>query len=308
MRIENSIKYTAKDSCVLALGCFDGVHKGHKKVIETARSLADSMTLPLAVFSFDSPPRNFFVPNSVPNIITPEEKLRIFEQMGVDLSISVLPCKDIFEMSAEDFINDVIIKNFKAKAVVCGFNYSFGKGGLGNSELLCGICAEHGVEVRVIDEYTQNGVSVSSSAIRSAITSGDMQTAQDYLGRPFSISATVIDGQHLARKLGFPTVNLIPPSNILLPRNGVYATRVKFDSQERYGISNVGYRPTVNIDLLCVETHILDFDGNLYGKEITVEFLHFLRDETKFESLELLTEQVESDIAKAREYISDHLE
>lgn len=303
MRIENSINYVSNSPCVLALGCFDGVHKGHKQVIDTARAIAQKNSLPLSVFSFDFPPRNFFVPGSVPNIITCEQKLKIFEQIGVDVSISVMPSREIFEMTAEDFIKKIIIGNLKAKAVVCGFNYSFGKGGRGNSALLKDICAQYGVDVTVIDEYTLMGSSVSSSAIRIAVANGDMEMAREYLGRAFSISATVIDGQHLARRLGFPTVNVIPPQNVILPRNGVYVTRVKFDSQEKYGISNVGYRPTVNIDLLCVETHILDFSGDLYGKEITVEFLHFLRDETKFNSVELLAKQVEADIASARTYV-----
>lgn len=294
----------AEGTCVLALGCFDGVHLGHRQVIETAKDIAQKSGIPLAVLSFDSPPRNAFSPVKTPLIISNAQKSAIFESLGVDYDITVSPTKDFLGIPAEDFVNDIICEKIGARHVVCGFNYSFGAGGKGNSELLEKLCAANGVSVTTVNEYTQNGVCVSSSAIRRAIADGDTETIKNMLGRYYSITADVVNGQHLARKLGFPTVNMIPDSDVLLIKNGVYVTRVLVDAEIRYGITNVGLRPTVNTDILCAETHIFDFDGDLYGKEITVEFLHFLRAETKFESVELLAKQVENDITKAKEYIS----
>ena len=295
----------AEYACVLALGCFDGVHLGHKQVIETAKSIADDKKLPLAVLSFDTPPKNAFSEVKTPLIISLKDKSAILEEIGVDYDIITSPTKEFLSISAEDFVNDVILNKLGAKHVVCGFNYRFGAGGKGNTALLTEQCEIQEVGVTVIPEYTKDGATVSSSRIRRAIADGDTAAIQNMLGRYYSITAKVVNGQHLARKLGFPTVNMIPDSSVLLIKNGVYVTRVNLNDEQKYGITNVGLRPTVDTDLLCAETHIFDFDGDLYSKEICVEFLHFLRSETKFESVELLAKQIENDIARAREYVNN---
>ena len=291
-------------ACVLALGCFDGIHLGHKQVIETAKSIADDKKLPLAVLSFDTPPKNAFSEVKTPLIISLKDKSAILEEIGVDYDIITSPTKEFLSISAEDFVNDIILNKLGAKHVVCGFNYRFGAGGKGDTALLTELCERQGVGVTVIPEYTKDGATVSSSRIRRAISEGDTETIKNMLGRYYSITAKVVNGQHLARKLGFPTVNMIPDSSVLLIKNGVYVTRVNLNGEQKYGITNVGLRPTVDTDLLCAETHIFDFSGDLYGKEICVEFLHFLRSETKFESVKLLAEQIESDINRAKEYIA----
>ena len=292
-------------ACVLALGCFDGIHLGHKQVIETAKSIADDKKLPLAVLSFDTPPKNAFSEVKTPLIISLKDKSAILEEIGVDYDIITSPTKEFLSISAEDFVNDIILNKLGAKHVVCGFNYRFGAGGKGDTALLTELCERQGVGVTVIPEYTKDGATVSSSRIRRAISEGDTETIKNMLGRYYSITAKVVNGQHLARKLGFPTVNMIPDSSVLLIKNGVYVTRVNLNGEQKYGITNVGLRPTVDTDLLCAETHIFDFSGDLYGKEICVEFLHFLRSETKFESVELLAKQIENDIKKASGYISN---
>ena len=187
---------------------------------------------------------------------------------------------------------------------MCGFNYSFGAGSKGNTALLEELCAPHKICVTAVQEYKQNGICVSSSLIRRAIADGDTTAIKNMLGRYYSITAKVVNGQHLARKLGFPTVNMIPDKDVLLIKNGVYVTRVNIDGKQKYGITNVGLRPTVDTDLLCAETHIFDFEGDLYGKELCVEFLHFLRSETKFEDVSALADQVANDIKRAKEYIA----
>lgn len=304
--VNNNIEHgiIAEGACVLALGCFDGVHLGHKQVLQTAKNIAAEKKLPLTVLSFDSPPKNAFSDVKTPLIISNSAKSAIFESLGVDYNITVSPTKEFLGIAAEDFVNDIIIEKLGATHVVCGFNYSFGAGGTGNSELLGKMCAPKGVEVTTVDEYRQNGICVSSSLIRRAIAEGDTTAIKNMLGRYYSITAKVVNGQHLARKLGFPTVNMIPDKDVLLIKNGVYVTRVNLNGQQKYGITNIGLRPTVDTDLLCAETHIFNFEGDLYGKEICVEFLHFLRAETKFEDVSALANQVASDIRRAKEYIA----
>lgn len=293
----------SEGACVLALGCFDGVHLGHAQVLQTAKSIAIEKKLPLAVLSFDSPPRNVFSDVKTPLIISNEEKSAIFERLGVDYDVSITPDAAFLSMDAKAFVDFMICKRFSARHVVCGFNYTFGAGREGDVELLKKLCADHGVGVTAVEEYKQDGICVSSSLIRRAITDGDTKAIKNMLGRYYSITADVVNGQHLARKLGFPTVNMIPKDDVMLIKNGVYVTRVNVGGEQKYGITNVGVRPTVNGDLLCAETHIFDYSGDLYGERLTVEFVHFLRAETKFEGVEALAEQVENDIQRAKEYI-----
>lgn len=300
----DTVLYTSPSPCVVALGCFDGVHKGHARVLGIARKKADELGLPLCVFAFSEPPRNFFSPVSVPLLTLREEKLELFESLGVDVAVCVPFDESILSMCAEDFVNNILIGNMKAAHIVCGYNYTFGKNAAGNPELIKDICVKKSIGVTVTPDFTVNGCSVSSSLVRNVIADGDMETAALLLGRPYSICDTVVNGQHLARKLGFPTVNIIPKQGKLTPKNGVYVTRISFDSGTKYGITNIGMRPTVDTHIMCAETHIFDFDGDLYGKKITVEFMRFLREETKFPSVEQLAKQVETDIETAKEFLS----
>ena len=295
------ISHIASRPCVLALGCFDGVHMGHKEVLRTARDIANQKGLPLTVFTFTEPPRNFFSPVPVPVITSPEEKSRLFENEGVDTAFILPLSQDIFSISPKSFIDDVLIDKLGAVHLVCGFNYTFGAGGKGNTELLIGQCAKKSVGVSIVPEYRINGQAVSSSAIRQAVIDGNIDTATTLLGRPYSLTSVVVNGQHLARRLDFPTANIIPPSNALLPKNGVYATRIYIGGDRHNGITNVGMRPTVDTNILCAETHIFDFDGDIYGKQVTIEFIKFIRGETKFDGLDALSKQVQRDIKTAKD-------
>lgn len=303
MLVFDNFEYSSPSPCVVALGCFDGVHRGHTCVLNIARNKADELCLPLCVFAFSEPPRNFFSPASVPLLTSYEEKLELFESLGVDIAVCVPFDEKILSVQALNFVNNILIDNMKAAHIVCGYNYTFGKNAVGNSEMIQKICKEKNIGVTVTPDFVINGASVSSSLIRNIVSDGDMETAALLLGRPYSISEAVVGGQHLARKLGFPTVNIIPSQGKLTPKNGVYVSRVIFDGQKKYGITNIGMRPTVDTHIMCAETHIFDFDGDLYGKKITVEFLSFLREETKFPSVEQLAKQVEIDIEAAKKYI-----
>lgn len=292
-----------KSNTVVALGCFDGVHIGHKAVIDRAKQVALSSGLPLTVLTFSEPPRNFFYPFSTPLICSKAEKLKLLVELGADIIICLPLSEKILSISPKDFINDILASRLKAQHIVCGYNYTFGKNALGNTSLLQNECGGLDIEVSIVPKMTYNREPVSSSLIRQYISEGNTTAVSELLGRPFSITSTVVQGQHLARRLGFPTVNILPPQDTVLPKNGVYATRVRFDNKIKFGITNIGIRPTVNTKITCAETHIFDFDGNLYEKELTVDFLHFLRQERKFESVEEMALQVKKDIKLAQEYI-----
>lgn len=304
MLIFNSTNIKSIQSSVIALGCFDGVHLGHMAVIGKAKEQARQCNLPLTVLTFEEPPRNFFSDTRIPAISTLEEKLELLDKAGTDIAVCLPLSKEIFSISPEAFIRDILIGTLHASKIVCGYNYTFGKNAGGNTDLLRTVCNSEKIELSVIPPLTYNGAPISSSLIRSAIEKGDVEYAAKLLGRPFSITETVINGQHLARTLGFPTVNTIPASGRLIPLHGVYVTKIHFKNQEKYGITNVGIRPTVNTNILCAETHIFDFDGNLYNEKITVEFLHFLRKERWFNSVEQMSVQVNNDIQEAKNFLS----
>ena len=306
MKIYSTINYTSKRPSVLALGCFDGVHLGHMEVIRTARSVADSLGCSCSVWTFDEPPRNYFLKRAVPLLTNKDQKTALISKLGVDKFISVPFTGETAKIKAENFFSEILVKRLKAIHIVCGFNYSFGEGGKGNVEMLRSLCREGGVGLTVLEPISVGGLTVSSSAIRDALISGQVEKANALLGRPFSLKTIVISGQHLARKLGFPTVNQTFPSRMLIPAYGVYVTRVTIEdrSKKYYGITNVGVRPTVGGNVVFAETNIFDFSGDLYGKWVKVEYLHFIREERKFDGIESLAAQIDKDIAETKAYIS----
>ncbi len=296
MKTFTSINITADSPSVVALGCFDGVHTGHAQVIKKARDIANEHGLPLTVWSFSEPPKNFFAPSSVPLLTDKKEKTSLMRKLGVDVFFCVPFDKTIADMRAEDFFYDLILNKLLASHVVCGFNFTFGSRGAGNTSLLGELCRSNGIGLTVLPPVILDGLTVSSSAIRDAIENGDAKLAQSLLGRPYSITERVVNGQHLARTLGFPTANQLYPENKAVLRYGVYSVRAILGRKIYRGISNVGIRPTVNGSLLCIETHILDFEGDLYEKALTVEFLDFIRPEQKFPSIDALAEQIKRDL------------
>ena len=193
-----------------------------------------------------------------------------------------------------------------AKHIVCGFNYRFGKNGSGNADVLKELCAKNGISLSIIPPVTIDGVTVSSTEIRIALEGGNPELANAFLTRPYYIQSEVINGQHLGRTLGFPTINQTFPPQKAIPLHGVYLSRVLFNNTVKYGITNVGLRPTVGSDTVYAETNIFDFNENLYGVLVKTELLHFLRGEQKFSSLEKLSAQVKQDIEKAKQLLSNY--
>ena len=300
MKLYKSASAKIERQSVVALGCFDGLHIGHRALIKEARVSASKAGLPLAVFSFTAPPKSFFIKSSVPVLTDMNEKKRLMALLGVDILISVDFTAEIAALSPEDFFESIIRQRLCASSVFCGFNYRFGKGAKGDSELLSRLCKESAIDFSAIPSVSVEGTTVSSSAIRDLLSEGNVKVASKLLGRKYSIRSSVVSGQQLGKLLGFPTVNqLLSPTSAPL-RNGVYLTRTRVGRHVWRSITNVGVRPTVDGSTLCAETHLFDFDGNLYGRNIRVEFLEFIRPEQKFASVEELTVQVLKDIEKAK--------
>ncbi len=306
MTISIDIKFTQSKPCVVALGCFDGVHLGHASVIRTAKEKANKLGVPCCVWSFAEPPKRFYAPELVSLLTDPSSKEDLISNLGADIYISVKFDQTIADMTAEDFFNTILIKNLKACCIVCGFDFTFGKGGNGNVALLAELCKQNSVELVSVSSVTVNGESVSSSNIRQYIAKSDMTKAALLLGRSFSITSDVISGKRLGRSLGFPTINQKVLNDLCLPPKGVYFTKALFDKRSFYAITNVGTQPTVNGNEIIIETNLFDFDGDLYGKKVEVEFLEFIRPETKFPSIDALTKQVNKDIETARALSISH--
>ncbi|MBE6667169.1 MAG: bifunctional riboflavin kinase/FAD synthetase [Ruminococcaceae bacterium] len=300
-----TIDFSLPSRSVVALGCFDGVHVAHARVIAEAKKKADELSCKCVVWTFDTPPKNFFLPTPVPLLTDAEQKKDAIRALGADILVSVPFDKRTSEISPESFFDEIIIKRLNACHIVCGFDYAFGKSGKGNVEMLQSLCSAGGIGLSVIPEVLQNGVTVSSSAIREFLLNGMPEKAASLLGRPYALRSNVINGQHLARRLGFPTVNQQIPSGMLIPQYGVYVSEILTDrsAKKLYGITNVGIRPTVGGNTPYVETHIFDFSGDLYGTEIQVGFLAFLRPERKFGSTDDLSTQVKHDIEAAKKFI-----
>lgn len=306
MKSTNNINYLQRSPCVVALGCFDGVHLGHVAVINKAKEKAISLNLPLCIWSFAEPPKRFFAKDTVPLLSTAKSKADIIESLGADIYISVNFNQNIASVTAEDFFNNILIKNLNAVAIVCGYDFTFGKGGRGNAELLSSLCKKNKLEFISVTSVNVAGESVSSSKIREYIRGSQIEKAALLLGRPYSIKEKVIDGKHLGRNLGFPTINQKINEELCKPANGVYLTRVSFDNNSYFGITNIGTQPTVCGSEVVVETNIFDICADLYEKDVTVEFLRFIRTERKFDSIKDLTLQVNNDIQKAKEMSKEY--
>ena len=293
---------------VLALGNFDGVHLAHSTLFARAVQIARDRTVAPtagAAFCFD-PPSSCYLGMSDGCLSTREEKLMLLKQNGLDYAL-LADFSRLRSLSAEAFVREVLAGECRTVHAVCGFHYRFGKGGSGTADTLCDLLGKDAVSIIPPMSLTLDGqdVLISSTAIRTALSRGDVDTAAHLLGRPYSLTAPVVHGKQLGRTLGLPTINQNVPTDKLIPRNGIYVSRICLQGEPRYGVTNVGHRPTVDgahASINC-ETHILDLDRDLYGETVTVEFLHRLRDERQFASVEALKAAIEQDIASARAYL-----
>jgi len=291
---------------VTCLGNFDGVHVGHQELIRRAVAIAKSDGLMAAVFTFSNHPRNLFSDEKVKNILYPEDKAAVMEAMGIDYMFDVPFTMDICTMPAVDFIDRLLVDTFKAREVVCGFDYTFGYKAEGDAALLASEGLKREMGIHVVEPIREDGEVISSTLIRGFIASGDMEKAAKMLGRNYSIEGEVIRGNMLGRTIGFPTCNITVDETMVTPPNGVYITRCTYGGTVYPSITNVGNKPTVGEYATDIETHIFGFDKEIYGETIRVEFEKKIRDEMKFESLEALQAEIDRNCVTARVYHRTH--
>jgi len=284
-----------KSPSAIALGFFDGVHIAHQKIIALTVDFAKKNNLSPIVLSFDRSPMELLSPDRLKYITTNKEKEEIIASLNAETEFLPLS-HELLSMEAEDFIKEILIGEYNIKYAVCGYNYRFGKGGKGDTELLKMFGEQYGFEVKVCEPEKLHGESVSSSRIRELIANGKIEIANELLGRSFSLCGTVCEGKHLGRTLGFPTANVFFSKKAVLPKNGVYKTLVTVDDDNYLAITNTGINPTVGGEELRTETYIPNFNGNIYGKEIKIEFLNFIREERKFETIDELKSQIQQDV------------
>ncbi|WP_035589151.1 bifunctional riboflavin kinase/FAD synthetase [Hippea jasoniae] len=280
----------------VALGNFDGIHIGHRQLIEQTVRLAKRLSLTPALFTFYPHPNRIIKNIDEPFLIqTFKEKAKIIENLGVDVIICARFKKEFADLKPEEFVRDILLENFNAHAICVGHNYTFGKNGAGNPKTLKQLSFKYNFELLVIPPVKIDGVVVSSTKIREFLRNGNIKEANLFLGRNYTISGVVKKGDQRGSILGFPTANIYPKNEILL-RSGVYAAYVWIDSKRFNAAVNVGTNPTFKGNIKHIEAFILNFNGNLYGKKITIEFIDFIRDEKKFKKIDDLVGQIEKDI------------
>jgi riboflavin kinase/FMN adenylyltransferase len=309
--IENTTEFNINEKTAVAIGKFDGFHRGHQKLLGEL-NLLHGKGLKTVVFTFVPSPAAFFSKEEVKELSTKAEKRRIFEDAGVDYLIEYPFYQEIADTMPEAFISDVLVGMINAKYVVAGDDVSYGKGGKGDCKLLEEKAANYGYEVKIIDKVLYEGREVSSTYVREEVKSGNMELVTRLLGVPYHVGGEIIHGRRLGRTIGMPTVNQIPPSEKLLPPKGVYYSYVylhsengdmPYDGVKLPSITNIGTKPTVDNNLVMgVETYLYDFDYDVYGNEMEVYLLKHKRPEMKFENVEALKAQMSSDIEEGRKY------
>lgn len=295
MHIFNELTYINKTS--LALGFFDGLHLGHRVVLKNAINIAKRNNTSSCVIVFKEHPLTTLCGQEIPQLLTLNEKLELFENIGID-NVVLLDFKDYSNIKAEDYIKNILVKYFSPIAITTGFNHYFGFNKEGNSEFLYINSSKYGYKYFEVPPFVINENIISCSAIRNKINLGDFVQANEMLGYNFFIKGYVIEGEKLARQLGFPSANIHYDDKKIKVPFGVYFVKVKVREKEYNGILNYGYSPTLdNKEKLKTETHIIDFNENIYGENIKISFVTKIREQIKFENKEKLTAQLIRDKA-----------
>lgn len=284
------------ENTVVTIGNFDGIHKGHIKLIKEAVKEAKTKNYKSVVFTFENHPMRYFRADSIKHIITNEEKVKIFENLGVDIVFMIPFDEYMTKISATDFVKTILHEKLKCKMVIVGHDFTFARNKEGNASLLESLGKNYNMKVKVIEPIKIKGRRVSSSYIRNLINDGNVSEIKDFLGRNYFLEGEVIHARKIGRTIGFPTANLKAEDKLIIPKNGIYAVKVYIENKVYYGATNIGYNPTVNGKVLSIETNIIDFDEEIYGEIIKVEFLDRIRDEKKFNSLDELKSQLSKDV------------
>ena len=289
-----------KDKKIIALGFFDGVHLGHQALLKACADLAEKLNMMPAAITFHRHPQSLFSAAVPPLLNSLEDRHRLLAQYGMKQVITVPVSPQVMEMPWQDFLAALLADG--AAGFVCGNDFRFGRRGEGNALLLEEFCRQRNLPCVIVPEQLLDGVRISSTHIRRLMESGEMDTAVRFLGHPHILSGVVVAGQQLGRKIGIPTANLLIPQGVIVPKFGVYACRILTEKGEFSAVTNVGTRPTVAGSGVTVEPWILDFEGDLYGKTVTLEFHKFLRPEQKFPSLADLQAEIRKNAAEVRDF------
>lgn len=294
------------DGCVATIGNFDGIHLGHQAVLNQLAMKGDALGLPVVVITFEPQPNEFFSPTNAPARLSRfREKIEALRCYAIQQLCVLRFNQKLAQMSAQVFIDELLVRGLNVRYLVVGDDFKFGKDRQGDFELLKQVGKEHGFQVVNMHTFTIDNKRVSSTRVRQALKAGDLVQAEKLLGRPYRMSGRVAHGDKRGRTMGFPTAN-IHLHRRKVPLSGVYAVQLfGIEDEPIQGVANVGLRPTVGAECALLEVHLFDFNRDIYGEHVQVHFLRKLRDEQKFESLDLLIAQIDLDCQQARHYFAD---
>ena len=300
--IESTTTFQIEEPTAIAIGKFDGVHRGHGELLSNILK-AKEQGLKAAIFTFDMSPEAFFKKIRYKELMTKEEKRAYFEQMGIDYLVEYPFNEESASIDPEKYVKDFLLHKMNGKLIVAGKDLSFGHKGAGDAALLQRLAEELSFEARIIGKICDEEREISSTYVREEVRKGNMEKVTELLGKPYSISGVIRSGNRIGRTLGLPTLNLYPPEEKLLPPNGVYFANVLMDGKVYQGVTNIGRKPTVGATQpMSVETHLFGFDEDAYGKFCQVQLLKFDRPEQKFEDLEHLKKAILDNVLKGKEY------
>jgi riboflavin kinase/FMN adenylyltransferase len=304
-RNTENITHHFTNACV-TIGNFDGVHFGHQQLFRTVVQKAEAIDGTSVAITFDPHPLQILLPGGIKLISTCEQKIELIEMSGIDVLLIIPFTQEFAKTTADDFVADLLVRRLGVKELVVGYDYAFGKGRSGNIQFLKRQGEFFGFPVTVVDAYYMNNKLVSSTRIRELVREGEMTAAQELLGRSYQLRGTVQVGKQRGGKvIGFPTANLKFNEEDLVPKHGVYVVQVICNGRCYGGVLNIGYNPTFGEEQLVAETHIFDFNDDIYGQPIKVNLLRFLRSERKFSGPKDLAEQIGKDVLLAKKILAE---
>lgn len=296
LRHIEELEEACRGGVCMTIGVFDAVHRGHQLVIRRARDQARMRALKSLVFTFERHPLSLIAPAYCPPTLTqPEEKAQLIGQLEVDLCLMLRFTPEIARIPAEEFIDDILVRRCQVQYIVCGWNFSFGAGGKGNTQMLKDRGRELKFDVEICDPMAESSSPISSTRVRLHLLEGIVGDAPKFLQRRYGFRAEVVSGHQRGRQIGYPTANLKPPADQLIPADGVYAVIVQADGGSYGGMLNIGSRPTFEGAGRAIEVHLFDFSGELLGKTVWMEFVERVREERKFDGVEQLVAQLKKD-------------
>ncbi len=307
MEIINSLdEILLQEESGISLGTFDGLHRGHNKILGTLIHECKLMNYKSVVYTFKNHPREVTTANTPKKIINNNKKIKLLRQIGIDYLVMVDFDHFHKNIDAKSFVDDILLNKLKMKNIVVGFDCRFGENAKGDTKLLKELSLKYNFDLNIIEPLKLDNEIVSSTLVRKFIQDGNIIKANEFLGRKYSIAGKVIKGKQLGKKLGFPTANIYVDFEICLPKNGIYITETLINGAKYKSVTNIGYNPTFEQKNYNIETHIFNFNEMLYDKNIEIEFHKRIRDEKYFENIEKLKEQVKSDIINAKIYFNTY--